>query len=909
MSGKAALRAVKTHTVEFRILGPLEVADGHGAIPLDAPKQRALLGVLLLHPNEVVSSERLIDELWGEHPPATAAKLVQTYVSQLRKALGPEPIATWPPGYQLRVDADGLDAVRFRSLIADGRRLVANGELERADAVYRAALALWRGRPLADVVFESFARIEVERLEEELLGAHMDRIDCDLALGRHHLLAAELESLVSEHPFRERLRGQLILALYRSGRQADALAAYQDARRTLVDELGLEPSSELRNLEQAILRQDSALAAPTPVRERLRHSNLPAQPTTFLGRERERAEVLSLLAREEVRLLTLTGAGGSGKTRLALEAAGKVADDYPDGVCWVPLAALRDPALVFDSIAQALGTQKALAQYLADKHMLLLLDNFEHLPAAAPRVAELTAASPDLKLLITSRERLHLAGEREYLVPTLAENEAVELFRHRAHAAEPEQAVLAICRRLDCLPLAVELAAARTKLLPPDTLLARLEHRLPLLTGGPRDAPERQRTLEATIAWSHDLLTPEEQTLFARLAVFAGGCTLEAAEQICKANLDSLQALVDKNLLRREGERFTMLETIREYAAERLEEAHDGEKVRRRHAESFLDAAEAFAAEAFELLRNWPYEPASELDNVRAALQWSIGVEDSSVALRLAASSGVLFFYINPAEGRRWLDEALALGDPTGLELRAEALRMAGLLSAETGDYEAGAEYQKRSIADWQVLGDRRSIARTLVTLAQATWARTPERVTAPRELLAEALEIYEGLSDVEGTCSALHNLGHLECAAGNNGKAEILLERALSLSQNERQTAAILHSLGDFALHDQKFERAQDLYRNNLRTFMRQQDERAIAYCLAGLSAVAAGTGKPKRAGCLFGAVERIQESREATTLAFANPQYKRLLDAARISPEDVQAGRAMTLDDAVAYALEATD
>jgi DNA-binding SARP family transcriptional activator len=251
--------------VDFRILGPLEVADGRSAISFDAPKQRTLLGVLLLHPDEVVSSERLIDELWGERPPATAIKVVQNYVSQLRRAVGPDVIVTRPPGYLLRIDGDSLDATRFRRLTSEGRSLAANGKQSRAAALYGEALALWRGSPLADVVFESFARNEVERLEEERLGALMDRIDCELALGRHNEFVGELEALVGEYPLRERLRAQLMLALYRSGRQADALAAYQDARRTLLDELGLEPSSELQDLERAILMHDTALKAPRRV--------------------------------------------------------------------------------------------------------------------------------------------------------------------------------------------------------------------------------------------------------------------------------------------------------------------------------------------------------------------------------------------------------------------------------------------------------------------------------------------------------------------------------------------------------------------------------------------------------------------------------------------------------------------
>jgi DNA-binding SARP family transcriptional activator len=309
--------------VEFHILGPLEVADGDRAISLEAPKQRALLSVLLLHPNEVVSSARLIDELWGERPPATATKVVQTYVSQLRRVLGPGVIATRPPGYMLRVQEDALDAERFRRLTAEARRLAANGEQERAGVLFREALLLWRGPPLADVVFESFARNEVEQLEEERLGALMDRIDCELALGHHEGLAGELETFVKRYPLRERLRAQLMLALYRSGRQADALATYQDARRALVGELGLEPSRELQALEGAILNQDPALAA-TPRLPPLA-PNLPAttetgtiavadiEAFTPLIRELTTDEFRALVAElHRIMQTTLEEAGGQG---------------------------------------------------------------------------------------------------------------------------------------------------------------------------------------------------------------------------------------------------------------------------------------------------------------------------------------------------------------------------------------------------------------------------------------------------------------------------------------------------------------------------------------------------------------------------------------------------------------------
>jgi predicted ATPase len=369
-------------------------------------------------------------------------------------------------------------------------------------------------------------------------------------------------------------------------------------------------------------------------------TNLPVQPTTFLGRERELAQVVALLNDTKVRVLTLTGAGGTGKTRLALQAAAESADAFPDGVFWVALQALRDPEQVAPAIASTVGARNGLAEHLGSRRALLLLDNFEQVIGAAHALRDLCAAAPELKLLVTSREPLHLAAEHEYAVPPLREREAVELFGERARAVNSDfvedAAVLEVCRRLDCLPLALELAAARAKALSTQDLLRRLDKRLPLLTGGPRDAPERQRTLRATIAWSYELLEPDEQRLFAALAVFAGGCTLEAAEAVCQADIDAIAGLVDKSLLRREGERYFFLEVIGEYALERLEERGELDQLRGRHAEYYLELARSVEG----LIRS--PQAAALLDrlerdheNLRAALA-SLPGATSDRALRLA---------------------------------------------------------------------------------------------------------------------------------------------------------------------------------------------------------------------------------------------------------------------------------
>jgi predicted ATPase/class 3 adenylate cyclase len=442
-----------------------------------------------------------------------------------------------------------------------------------------------------------------------------------------------------------------------------------------------------------------------PAPASLGRTNLPVQPTEFLGRERELAQVLSLLRNSQVRLLTLTGAGGTGKTRLALQAAADAADDFPDGVFWVSLQALGDPALVEPTIAAVVGATNGLAEHLGSRRALLLLDNFEHVIAAAHALRDVCARSPDLKLLVTSREPLHLAAEREYAVPPMHEREAVALFGERARAVKSDfvvdEDVLEICRRLDCLPLALELAAARTKALSTKDLLRRLNKRLPLLTGGPRDAPERQRTLRATIAWSYELLAPEEQRLFAGLAVFAGGCTLEAAEEVCETDIDAIAALVDKSLLRREGQRYFQLEVIGEYALERLEESGDLELLRRRHAEYYLELARSVQ----DLIRS--PQAAALLDqlerdheNLRVALaRLPEATPDRALRLAIWGLAGRLQSFGDAAldrnkipEAARYYRESLEIGRQLKDDLQS-AYCLAGLaaVSAKRGRREVAA--------------------------------------------------------------------------------------------------------------------------------------------------------------------------------------------------------------------------
>jgi predicted ATPase/class 3 adenylate cyclase len=651
----------------------------------------------------------------------------------------------------------------------------------------------------------------------------------------------------------------------------------------------------------------------------LHQTNLPIPSTPFLGRTQELGEVVALLSRDDVRLLTLTGPGGTGKTRLAAQAAAELAANYPHGVWWVPLAPLRDPELVLATAGRALGSKNGLAEHIADKRLLLLFDNFEHLIDAAADLGALLTSCPHLDLFVTSREPLHVTGEQEYPVPPLQPEEGVGFFLARARTVKPDfedaDAVPEICRRLDELPLALELAAARVKALSPGQILERLEQRLPLLTGGARDLPERQRTLRATITWSYELLSPEERRLFARLAVFRGGCTLEAAEEVADADLDALQSLVDKSLLRHTDARYWILETIREYAAERLDESGEAQELRRRHADYFLALAEE--SEPNLLSRGGSRESLDRLerehDNLRAALDWAEETGESERALRLAGALA-RFWYLrgHVAEGRRRLEGALRASE-TRTAARAKALSGAAVMALEGGDAATTRLRAEEGLALHRALGDTWGAAHSRFLLGHAALDEG-DSATA-QQLFRESSRGFRELGDEHYTLLATYNLAVVIEALGDLEGARALQEDCLRRAReqsDDRVVAYALDQLASYARDEGRFEDALAMLAESLRIRRDLGDPVAIAENLGRVARTVAVAGRAGTAALLLSSSEALREeigSASVPSVAKMNDEtliaIRTQLDEAAFT-EAWEAGRVLTLDEAVALALD---
>jgi predicted ATPase/DNA-binding SARP family transcriptional activator len=836
-----------------------------------------------------VSADRLVEDLWGDDPPGNPVNTLQGRVSALRRALGPGGaglVVTRPPGYVLEVEAGQVDAARFERLVAEAGRAAGAA----AARLLEEALGLWRGPALAEFADQPWARAEAARLEELRLAAVEALVELRLAAGDHPGLVGELEGLAAAHPTRERLRGQLMVALYRSGRQADALGVYQATRAVLAEELGIDPSPELQRLHQAILVQDPALEAAASPRQQPRH-NLPERLTSLVGREEELRELAKLV--EQYRLVTVTGPGGAGKTRVAVELARRLVAGSPDGVWLVELAALRDPALLGEVVAATLGVgqepagpggsppaaAERLASSVADKGLVLVLDNCEHLvEACAGLTRRLLQAGPGVRVLATSREVLGVPGEVVWPVPplavpapaegapataegtpdleevaagpadparpaaaadlapeALAGYDGVRLFVERATAADPGfvldttsgPVVAELCRRLDGLPLAIELAAARVRALPPAELAARLGDRFRLLAGGGRATDPRQQTLRATIDWSWELLEEPDRRLWRRLSVFSGGWTVAAAEAVCGGDgldpgdvLEGLFRLVDRSLVVAAGGdpvRFRMLETLRAYGAERLAEAGEAETVAARHTAWCLDLAEGAAVH--RTARRWLRRLDADYDNLRAALDRAVMGRDPDTALRLGGALAWYWWTSHTMEGRQRLAAVVALADgrpPTpGLARALQAVAMTEVAMTPT---EAAADAARRSQELFERFGDRWGAAFSKLLLAWAGMQRFGPTLDGAR-LVEEADAVFAELDDPWGEAFANHSRFAMEAYLRGLDRAEESVDTAIArfrglddqwgLAQSLFSKGEVASARGDVDLAVESYEAA----------------------------------------------------------------------------------------------------
>jgi predicted ATPase len=864
-------------------------------------------------------------------------------VSRVRKALegaaGPGRLVTRNPGYLLDVRPDEVDAGRFGRLVAEASR-AGPAEQARVLPLLEEALGLWRGPALAEFAAERFARDEIARLEEERFRAVELKAQAELALGRHAELVGELTALVAAHPLRERLRGHLMLALYRSGRQGDALRVFADGRGVLADELGVDPGPELRELHQRILLQAASLmAVPEPAAPP--RGNLPVPVTSFVGRHAELAAATDRLRGS--RLVTLTGPGGTGKTRLAIELARTRLESFPDGAWLVELEAVTDPAMVPGALAAVLGVGESaplggpgqsrsplmdkVAGYLRGRELLIVLDNCEHLiDACAQVVQRVLRSAPRARFLATSRERLGVPGEALLAVPPLsvpeprelaagqiARSEAVQLFADRAAAVQrafaldesTATAVSRICRRLDGIPLAIELAAARVSILPPAQIAARLDDRFDLLTSGNRGVLPRHQTLRAAIDWSCRLLAGPELELFARLSAFAGGFTLEAAEEVCANEgtgpsgvLDSLSRLVDQSLVISEDRgqaRFRMLETLRRYAGERLEESGAAERLRRRHADYFLRIAER----AEPLLRGpgqaaWLRTLESDRDNLSAAMDWAFR-RDAGMAVRFASALG--YYWLigrHHSAVRQRLAEAAEKAQGASPATRARVLTWAAMLANLEGrpGEAAGQAREARELSrdagdQWGLalceailglalgLGGEAPTAGELLAAARARFGRAGDdwgaaiatmlhgfvtSFTAEHErgaaLARESLDGFRAAGDPWGQTMSLELLGVLARRRGAFADAVSAFEEALGVVRDlglRDEVPFLLTDLGELQVHLGDFETAAVLLKEALDLALDTGALDAAALARGGLALAARRQGDYGRARELY--------------------------------------------------------
>lgn len=927
---------------DFRVLGPVGVVRAGQPVRLGGQRQRWLLALLLVEPGQVISSDRLIDDLWSGSPPRGAQGTLRVYLSRLRAAIGGDVLVARPPGYVLDIDPELVDARRFERLHREGCGALARGAAGLAAHRLTAALAMWHGAAFADVRDGGVVANEALRLDELRQVALEDRIDADLSLGRHTSLVPELERLVAEEPLRERLWHQLVLALYHSQRQAEALASLGRARTLLAESLGLDPSEKLRALERAVLRQELTPATPAATRH-----NLPAPLTAILGREDELADVATLLRKS--RAVTLTGVGGAGKTRLALEACTRQIGAWAGGVWLVDLTAHTDARGVPSAVAGALGVPErpgvsaleALIDNLRDRELLILLDNCEHLAASCGElVHQVLRTSPSVRVLATSRIALGTPGEVEYAVDPLptppddlsdedvARFASVCLFLERGRARRRDlgttssdlTTVARICRELDGLPLSIELAAAQTKMLSVEDIADRLDDRFRLLRSPRRVTAPRHQTLRATLDWSYELLEADERTLLAGLSVFAGGFTLDSVAAICtEGDLDRAETLisrlVDSSLViagTSDGAtRYRLLQTVRDYAAELLTSSGGRDDLRRAHAEHFIDLANRTRTADPVGTPDELEELDRERDDLHAAMRWTLEAS-SELAVPMAAALWRLWLVRGfRRQGLEWLQAALDLPMNRPTAPRAIALAGAALLARLLGEYSRAEPLAHEGAALGRAVGPPRALAVSLNVLT--TLAARAGNFDRAREHCDESVAVAQAAGDTRLEALALFILAEGSLHGGQYAAVRDVGSRALDLARaagDAEVTALVLARLGIAAAHEHRLDEAHQHLVEALQNARSLGFPETVAWCCEGLALVAAETGDFSRAARLLGAGESLRRTgggviqpAEAAAREVAMARIQRTLPVDQMQAA-LEAGARLGLDEAAAEA-----
>ena len=923
--------------LRVKLFGRFEAWRGDVPIPSHAWPQRKthlLFKFLLSERGRFFTQDQLVDALFSDLDPEKAARSLRGRISELRKVLEPDlPRGTDSQflmhaglkGYCFSKDTPcSIDTELFEKELALAQRAEEAGRWSEALRGYEQAIAIYQGDYLAEDLYEEWTTAPRERWRELYLKALARLAECYARLRQFSRALGCCQRVLDQAPWHEGIHRQKMLYHYHAGEHTQALQTYQTCTEALKTHLTVQPSPETKKLYEQILKHE------VPALPQVFPNNLPRPLTSFIGREREVAEVKSLLA--TVRLLTLTGVGGCGKTRLALRVAADLLKEYPDGVWWVEWAVLADPVLVPHAVAEALSVKeepgqalmKSLSDFLRRKNLLLVLDNCEHLlDASAQLTHELLQASPELSILVTSRESLGLAGETVWPVPPLSmpealsqlqpeilkQYEAVSLFVERARASQPgfrltpetALSVAQVCQQLEGIPLAIELAAARAKVLSVEQIAARLDDRFRLLTGGSRVVLPRQQTLQATMDWSFQLLSEPERIVLRRLSVFVGGFTLEAAEDVCAdeaptlpsparagegsrtaaplscpsggevaagrsggqtrglnplsieahAVLDLLTQLVEKSLVIVQPgaqARYRLLETVRQYSSGKLQQSGEESLLRERHLDWFLTLAEQAEPELqgpkqAERLK----QLAMDYDNLRAALRWSLAAVGREAGLRLAGALWPFWFVRGYwSEGRQWLERALTQSAGASAVVKAKALSAVGMVTMSQCDFPRARVYYEEVLALQRQLGDQKGIAASLHSLGLVAWQQGNN--AAARLLLEESLKIRQELEDQQGLATSLNALGVVAYAEGNYALAGIFFEQALEkfrIVGEKRYVGITLHNLGNVAMQQSDYEKARSLHEQSLVIRQELGDKWGIAYTLLSLGTTAGRQGE----------------------------------------------------------------